>query len=58
MYTTGGIAVRRGTDIVEGGSRPLLPNWRVYDLLKVGKSVDVLRPTSMRFERQNASKVK
>lgn len=58
VHTTGGIAVGRGTEIVEGRRRPLRPDWRVYDLLKVGKEIDILHPKSIRFENQMKLKSK
>jgi hypothetical protein len=45
FHSAGGIAVGCRTEIVAGRRRLLLPDWCVYDLLKVGKGIDILHPT-------------
>ena len=52
VHTAGGIAVRRGAEIIKGGSGLLSPDYSVYYFFEVGKSIHVLRPRGVRRERE------
>src|SRR5258706_12299818 len=52
VLTTSGVAFRHATEMIAGSSALLLPDFRIYYLFEVAKSIYLLRSTSMRFELQ------